>query len=103
MENAMATPDKKRPLQPHPSPEPTHPGFIMAEVIEHLGLGKAEMARRLGVTRATLYAAIQERSAVTADMALRFERVTGTSAGLLVRLQGDYDLWHARQALPESA
>lgn len=90
-------------IAPNPARRPSHPGQLMAEVVEHMALGKAEMARRLGVTRAALYAVIQERAAVSADMAVRFERVTGTSAGLLVRMQAEHDLWQARQAMAASA
>lgn len=86
-----------KPIEPHPSLRPAHPGAIIAEVIEHLGSSKAEMARRLGVTRAALYNVISERSAVSAGMAVSFEEATGTSAGLLVRMQAEFDLWQARQ------
>ncbi len=87
----------------HPSLEPAHPGTLVAEVIEATGVGKAEMARRLGVTRAALYNVIEERSAVSADMAVRFEAATGTSADLLVRMQSGHDLWRARAAFKASA
>lgn len=61
------------------------------------------MARRLGVTRAALYNVLGERSAMSADMAVRFEAVTGTSADLLVRMQAGHDLWRARAAFKGSA
>jgi antitoxin HigA-1 len=85
----------------HPGLEPSHPGALVAEVIEALGVSKAEMARRLGVTRAALYNVIDERSAVSAAMAVRFEAATGTSARLLVGMQADHDLWVARRAAEE--
>jgi antitoxin HigA-1 len=81
----------------HPSIEPMHPGELVAEVLEHLGMTKTTMARRMGVTRASLHNVLTEKSAVTVAFALHFEDVTGTSAGLLVRLQATYDLWHARK------
>jgi antitoxin HigA-1 len=87
----------------HPSIEPAHPGALVAEVIEASGIGKAEMARRLGVTRAALYNVIQERSAVSAEMAVRLESATGTSADLLVKMQAGHDLWRARQVFKASA
>lgn len=87
----------------HPSIAPAHPGALVAEVIESLGIGKAEMARRLNVTRTALYNVLDERSALTAEMAVRFETATGTSADMLVRMQGSHDLWRARAALEASA
>lgn len=56
------------------------------------------MARRIGVTRAALYNVLGQRSAVSCDLAVRFEAATGTSAGLLVRMQAGHDVWRARQA-----
>ncbi|MDX2287473.1 MAG: HigA family addiction module antitoxin [Hyphomicrobiaceae bacterium] len=82
----------------HSSVAPAHPGALLAEVIEAMAMSKAEMARRLGITRAALYNVLDERSAVSADLAVRFEAVTGTSADLLVRMQAGRDLWRARQA-----
>jgi addiction module HigA family antidote len=87
----------------HASIAPAHPGALIAEVIEAMAISKAEMARRLGVTRAALYNVLEERSALSAEMAVRFEAATGTSAGLLVRMQAGYDLWRARQTFKASA
>ena len=87
----------------HPDLAPAHPGALIAEVLEDLELTKAEMARQLGVTRAALYNVLQERSAVSANMAVRFEAVTGTSADLLVRMQATHDVWLARRAFKASA
>ena len=87
----------------HRDLEPAHPGALIAEVLEASDFSKSEMARRLGVTRSALYNVLQERSAVSAPMAVQFEAVTGTSADLLVRMQAGHDLWRARQALRASA
>jgi antitoxin HigA-1 len=82
----------------HPSIEPAHPGAIVAETIEALAVSKSELARRLGITRAALYNVIAGRSAMSADLAVRIEATTGTSAGLLLRMQTDHDLWKARRS-----
>ena len=81
-----------------PDLEPAHPGAMIADVLETSGMTKAELARKLGVTRPALYNVLAERSAVSADMAVRFEAVTGTSADLLMRMQAGHDLWRARQS-----
>jgi antitoxin HigA-1 len=85
----------------HPAREPSHPGALLAEIIENMGLGKAEMARRLGITRTALYNVLDQKSGVTADLALRIDRVTGTDAEALVRMQATHDLWVARRRLAE--
>lgn len=87
----------------HPDLAPAHPGAVIAEVLESSEMTKAELARQLGVTRAALYNVLQERSAVSANLAVRFEAATGTSADLLVRMQASHDLWRARIAFKASA
>lgn len=86
----------------HPSVPPAHPGALVAEALEDMKLSKVDAARQLGVTRAALYHVLDETSAISAAMAVRIERVMNISADLLVRMQANHDLWHARQALSEA-
>jgi antitoxin HigA-1 len=79
---------------------PTHPGELMREIIEeHAHLSVTDAARRMGVSRQALHAVLRGRSAVSADMALRFARLTGGRAELFLRMQENLDLWTARQRL----
>lgn len=79
---------------------PTHPGILMREILEeHVRLGKAEAARRMRISRPSLYAVLNGAGAVTADMALRFSRLVGGEAQLYLNMQAGYDLWHAQQRL----
>ena len=58
---------------------PSHPGALMREILEdHVKLGKAETARRMRISRPSLYAILNGASAVTAGMALRFCRLAAT-------------------------
>jgi addiction module HigA family antidote len=82
---------------------PTHPGELMREVLgEHLRLPIAEAARRMKISRPTLEATLNGTGAVTADMALRFGRLTGGAAELYLQMQGQYDLWTARERLKDT-
>ncbi len=77
---------------------PVHPGpFLADELIVPLGLSVTEAARALGVGRQALSALLNGRAAVSADMAVRFEKAFGISAGLLIRMQAQYDLAEARK------
>src|SRR5215207_8222594 len=79
---------------------PTHPGELMREIIEeHALLSVTDAARRMGVSRQALHAVLRGRSAVSADMALRFAQLTGGRAELFLRMQENLDLWLARQRL----
>jgi addiction module HigA family antidote len=73
--------------------KPTHPGeFLREEVLPALRLRKTEIAKRLGISRAMLYAILEERAPITPAMALRFARLLGTSAESWLNMQRDYDL-----------
>jgi addiction module HigA family antidote len=77
---------------------PVHPGALMREIIEdHLELSKSEAARRMKISRASLYAVLNGDSAVTADMAVRFAAIGGGEPQLLLNMQGANDLWYAQQ------
>jgi addiction module HigA family antidote len=84
----------------NPTRAPTHPGELMREIIEeHARLPVTDVARRMGVSRQALHAVLRGRSAVSADMALRFAQLTGGRAELFLRMQENLDLWTARQRL----
>lgn len=79
---------------------PTHPGELMREILDdHVKLPIAEAARRMKVSRPSLYAVLKGSSAVTAEMALRFGRLTGGAAELYLQMQTQRDLWLAEQRL----
>ncbi len=77
---------------------PCHPGKILKEeYLEPLGLSITEAALKLGVTRKTLSAIINERSGISPVMALRLARAFNTTPDLWVGMQAQYDLWQAKQ------
>ena len=75
---------------------PAHPGEVLREYLPE-GLGIAEAAKRLGVTRQALSALINGRAGVSASMALRLEAALGTSAEMWLGMQTSFDLWQARK------
>lgn len=77
---------------------PPHPGRIVREdCLPELGLTIGEAAKTLGVSRQTLDKVINARGSITPDMAIRFEKVFGSSADTWLRLQLAYDLSQARE------
>jgi addiction module HigA family antidote len=76
---------------------PTHPGNIIKEdYLLPLSITIKDMADTLGVSRKTLSKIINERGAITPDMALRLSRAFDTTPGFWLNLQQNYDLWHAQ-------
>jgi addiction module HigA family antidote len=76
---------------------PPHPGELLKENVDELGLSVAEAAKGLGVTRQQLYNVINGKSAITPEMAVRLEKALGGTADLWLRMQVNYDLAQVRQ------
>ncbi len=78
---------------------PPHPGSILKEdILPELGIGVADAATQLGVSRVALSRVINGRAAISADMAIRLEAwIKNPTAESWVRMQAEYDLWQARQ------
>jgi addiction module HigA family antidote len=75
---------------------PTHPGIIIKEdYLVPLNITIQETAATLGVSRKTLSKIINERGAITPDMALRLSRAFDTTPGFWLNLQNKFDLWQA--------
>jgi antitoxin HigA-1 len=76
-----------------PMKNPPHlGGFIRREILEPLNLSVTAAADALGVTRQALSNLLNERVALTADMALRIEKAFGPNMDHLMRMQLAYDL-----------
>ena len=86
----------KRPLRR----PPTHPGEILREdILKSLGLSVSEAARRLGVSRQQLHRILACTHPITTAMALRIGKFAGNGPGLWLRMQQNYDLWHAENKM----
>jgi len=72
-------------------------GVIRRQVIEPLGLTVTEAAKALGVGRQALSSLLNEKAALTSDMALRVEKAFGPKMDHLMRMQLAYDLAQARK------
>ena len=82
----------------NPNRKPTHPGAVLRQdVLPAMGITQARMAEMLGVSRVTLAQLLHEHRALSGDMALRLEKLLGTSAESWLNMQQAVDLWEARQ------
>jgi addiction module HigA family antidote len=80
---------------------PVHPGEILGEELEEIGLSSAELSRTLRVPPNRISQLIAGKRAITADTALRLARYFGTSADLWMNLQKTYELDLARKEAGE--
>ena len=77
-----------------------HPGEIVREdVLPALGLSVSEAARRLRVSRQQLHRVLACTHPITTEMALRIGKLAGNGPGFWLRMQQNYDLWHAERRL----
>ena len=79
---------------------PSHPGeFIREEVLGPLDLTITKAAGILGVRRATLSDLINEKSALSPEMALRIEKAFALDMDTMLRMQ----VWHDATAMRKRA
>ncbi|MEW5423636.1 HigA family addiction module antitoxin [Amorphus sp. 3PC139-8] len=81
---------------------PTHPGeFLREDVLPALGHSLEAIADLLRISHADLGAILDETRPLSADMALRIAKLTGTTCDSWVRMQVAFDLAHAEIALED--
>jgi addiction module HigA family antidote len=84
---------EERPMQ---MKNPAHPGRLIKNELNEMGISVAAAAESLGVTRQQLYNVINGKSAVTPEMAVRLEQAIGSTADTWLRMQIAYDLAQIR-------
>ena len=82
--------------------DPAHPGeVIRALCLEPLGLSVTEASDALGVTRKALSDLLNGHSGVSPEMAIRLEKVFGSTADTWLQMQTQRNLWEARQRMDQ--
>ena len=80
-----------------PMKNPIHPGAVAKANLDELKVSVADAAKTMKITRQQLHNVVQGRSAVSPQMALRFEKAFGGNADMWLRMQAAYDLAQARK------
>ncbi len=76
---------------------PIHPGEILADELEEIGLSAKKLADVIQVPPNRLYQLLAGKRNITADTALRLGQYFGTSADFWMNLQSSFELDLARQ------
>jgi addiction module HigA family antidote len=79
-----------------------HPGRILRDELEELGISPTEFARQIDVPANRISQIIAGKRAVTGDTALRFGHWFGTDPQFWLNLQAQYDLAVANQQTGEA-
>ena len=73
--------------------EPPHPGeFIREDILPELGMTIKDLAEHLGVSRVALSEVINERRAVSIEMAQRLGKAFGNGTRFWLNLQMQHDI-----------
>lgn len=81
---------------------PIHPGEILADELEEIGISVTELARLIEVPANRVSQILAGKRAVTADTALRLGQYFGTSAEFWMNVQKLYELDLARKETGEA-
>ena len=71
---------------------PVHPGEILGEELQELGMSANALAAALGVPTNRITAILKGQRGITADTALRLSRYLGTTLQLWLNLQKTFEL-----------
>ena len=71
---------------------PVHPGEILREEMEELGMSAKAIARELGVPQNRISDILRGRRGITADTALRLARYFNTTPQVWLNLQKAFEL-----------
>lgn len=80
---------------------PPHPGEILREWLDRVSV--TEAAEKIGVTRVALSRILNGNAGISPEMDLRLSDALGTTQGMWLRLQVDYDLWKAKKTYKKKA
>lgn len=81
--------------------KPTHPGTVFLEdVIKPLNITITDAAKMLGVSRKALSEFVNEKAALSTEMAVRIAKATNTSVESWMNMQQKLTIWEAEQHIP---
>ena len=87
---------------------PPHPGSMIRDVIEGIkeetgqDLTIRQVAEGLGIASKTLSNILNEHQGITSEMAVRLSEAFGSPPEFWLKLQRDYELWHAEKKINRS-
>ncbi len=88
--------------------KPPHPGSMIRDIMDGIKeetgntLTITSVAKGLGVTKSTVSAILNERQGISSEMEIRLSEAFSSSPQFWIKLQSDYDLWHAEKKVNKS-
>ena len=78
---------------------PVHPGILIKDNIETLGISVTEFAFKLGVSRQIVSRIINQKAGISTEMALKLGKAFNTTPEFWINMQTQYDLAQARKTI----
>ena len=77
---------------------PPHPGGILAEELEHLGVNADDFARQIGVPSDLVTEILNEKEPITPEIAQKiFQVLKVPGASTWMAMQADFNAWHTKK------
>lgn len=77
---------------------PPHPGGILAEELEHLGINANDFAKQIGIASDLTRKILSEKEPITPEIAQKISQVLkAPGASTWLAMQADYDAWQAKK------
>ena len=71
---------------------PIHPGAVLQDKLEELGLSQTDLAKHVGVLPKTINEICREKRGISASMAMKLSRALGASPQFWLNLQNNWEL-----------
>jgi addiction module HigA family antidote len=82
--------------------QPVHPGVILGEIIEEVGISQSRLAHDIAVSAMRISYIINGSRPITGDIALRLGKYFGQSPQFWMNLQSNFDMQTAQERLGKS-
>ena len=86
----------------NPNRCPSHPGAVIADILEDMAISKTDVAKALGISRQHFYDILNEEKPLSPTIAARVGKAFGGGPASWLRMQAAYDAWHAEREVDVS-
>jgi addiction module HigA family antidote len=74
---------------------PVHPGLVLQDELDELGISQTALAEHIGVLPKTINEICRGKRGISAEMALKLSQALGASPNFWLNLQNNYELAQA--------
>lgn len=77
---------------------PPHPGGILSEELEHLGINANNFAKQIGIASDLMTEILSERASITPEIAKKISQaLEAPDVSTWLAIQADYNAWQAKK------